>query len=68
MEEACPSAGLLSIESQHMASHIQVHTSTTGIGTIDRINYKINTVGVGVVYMPGLVLISTHISKAYFLG
>ena len=53
-----------------MASHVQVHASTTWIGTIDSVNCKINAVGVilGVEYMPGLVLISTHISRAYFLG
>ena len=46
VEEACPRVGLLFIEGQHMASHVQVHASTTGIGAIDSINYKINTVGV----------------------
>ena len=29
-----------------MASHIQVHASTTGIGVIDSVNCKINTVGI----------------------
>ena len=53
-----------------MASYVQVHASTTGIGMIDSINFKINAVGVAleVEYMPGLVSISTHISRAYFLG
>ena len=53
-----------------MASHFQVHAGTTGIGVIDSINCKINTVRVvlGVQYMPGLISISTHISRAYFLG
>ena len=46
VEEACPRVGLPSIEGQHMASHIQVHASTTWIGVIDCINYKINAVGV----------------------
>ena len=61
MEEACPRVGLLSIEGQHMASHIQVHASTTGIGVFDSINCKINAVGVvlRVEYTPGLVSIST---------
>ena len=61
MEEACLIVGLLSMESQHMASHIQIHASTTGIGVID-------SVILGVEYMPGLVSISTQISRAYFLG
>ena len=53
-----------------MASQVQVHASTTGIGMIDSDNCKINAVGIvlGVEYMPKLVLISTHISRAYFLG
>ena len=29
-----------------MASHVQVHASTTEIGMIDSVNYKINAVGV----------------------
>ena len=46
VEEACPRVGLLSIEGQHMAGHIQVYASTTRIGVIDSVNYKINAVGV----------------------
>ena len=53
-----------------MASHVQVHANTTRVDAIDSINHEINAVRVvlGVEYMPGLISISTHISRAYFLG
>ena len=41
-----PRVGLLSIEGQHMASHVQVHAGTTRVGAIDSVNCKINAVGV----------------------
>ena len=70
VKEACSRVGLLSIKGQHMASHAQVHASTPRVGVVDSVDGKIDTVKVfvGVVYMPTLVLISTHISRAYFLG
>ena len=40
VEEACPRVDLLSIKGQQMASHIQVHASTTGVGVIDSVNGK----------------------------
>ena len=53
-----------------MASHVQAHASTTRVGAIDSIDHEINAVRVilGVEYTPGLISISTHISRAYFLG
>ena len=70
VEKAFPRVSLLSIKGQHMAGHIQVHAGTTWIGMINSVNCKINAVRVflRVEYMPGLVSISTHISRAYFLG
>ena len=70
VEEACSRVILLSVEGQHMASHIQVHAGTTWICAIESVNCKINAVRVflGVEYTPGLVSISTHNSRAYFLG
>ena len=60
VEEACPRVDLLSIKGQHMASHIQVHASTTGVGAIDSVNGKISTVGV---FIRGGV----HAAKIFFL-
>ena len=53
-----------------MASYAQVHASTPRVGMVDSVDGKIGAVRVfiGVEYMPALVLISTHISRAYFLG
>ena len=53
-----------------MASHVQVHAGTMRIGAIDSVDHGINVVRVilGVEYTPGLISISTHISRAYFLG
>ena len=70
MEEACPRVSLLSVEGQHMAGHIQVHAGTTWIGMVESVNCKINAVRVflGGGVHAALVLISTHISRAYFLG
>ena len=70
VKEACSRVGLLSIKGQHMASHAQVHASTPRVGTVDSVNGKIDAVRVfiGVEYTPVLVSISTHISRAYFLG
>ena len=68
MKEACSRVGLLSIKGQHMASHVQVHASTPRVGMVDSVDGKINTVSVfaGVVYTSAPV--STHNSRAYFLG
>ena len=62
VKEAC--SRLLSIKGQHMASYTQVHACTPGVGTVDGVNGKIDTV----VYTPALVSFSTHISRANFLG
>ena len=70
MEEACPRVSHLSVKGQHMATHIQVHAGTTGVGTIYSVDSKINTVrvflGCGVHTRASLNF--THISRVYFLG
>ena len=46
VEEACPRISLLSVKGDHMAGHVQVHASTTGVGAIDSVDCKINAVRV----------------------